>query len=228
MEYTTVNNIILQCLSDLGGSATDENFKRYFVWVLRGYKQLRLFSLPLDKAVTLTVQSNIRCVILPKDYVSFVAIGKNYNNKFHRFSMKDDIMPITTESCGVTTQTDTLPTTEYGGRYSNGGGRNYWYYRLEETNNRILIEGDTLTEATLIYKSTGIDMSGETFIPKIAEEALIAWVHWQQALNDSDRGMAQIRKSVFDGAVNDIHMAQLDLDSLMDAVYSTIYQGVKR
>jgi hypothetical protein len=230
MEYVTVNTIISQCYSDLGKDATDENHKRYFAWVLRGYKQLRLFALPLDKAVTLPVQTNIRCVILPKDYVDFVAIGRDYNNKFTRFNLKDNIMPNTTTSCGTETQTDTFPTSEYGWSYANGGGRNDWYYRLDEANNRILIEGDTLTEATLVYKSTGVDINGETFIPKIAEEALIAWVHWQEALNDKSisSGMAQIRKVVFDGAVNDIHMAQLDLDSLMDAVYSTIYQGIKR
>jgi hypothetical protein len=227
MDYTNVQNIVYNCFSDLN-AVTDENYKRYFKWVHRGYKQLRLFKLPLNVAKTLPVQTNIRCVILPKDYVSFVAIGKTDHNHFQKFSLKDDLLPNTTESCGTETQTYTNPTYEKTDYYSIGGGISRWYYRLDEGNNRILIDGDTLTEATLVYKSTGIDFNGETYIPMIAEEALIAWVHYQEALADKDKGMIAIRKAVFDGAVNDIQLLNWNNDAMIDAIYSTIYQGVKR
>jgi hypothetical protein len=229
MNYTSIDNIISKCYSDLGGGATDENHKRYFQWISRGYKQLRLFKLPLDKAETLTVQTTgIRCVILPKDYVSFVSIGKVYNNHFHKFSLKADIVPNTTENCGVITQTNTLPTYPIAGAYAQGGGLNNWYYRLDEENNRILIAGNILTEATLFYKSTGVNLTGETLIPVIAEEALIAWTHYQEALNEKDRGMIAIRKQVFDGEITNLQLANWNQDAMTEAVYSTIYQGVKR
>ena len=228
MQYTTINDIIFQCYSDLGRSATEEDHKRYFAWIVRGYKNLNLCTLPLDKAVTLDVKTGIRCVVIPDDYVSFVAIGRDTENHFEKFVSKPDLMPNTTEGCFTITQTDTLPTKDLYGGYAVGGGRGRWYYRLDEGNNRILIDGDILTEATLVYKSTGIDMNGETFIPKLAEEALIAWVHYQQALGDKDKGMIVLRKQIFDDAVRDIQHSQFNLDALMDAVYSTIYQGVKR
>ena len=230
MNYTSINNIIFQCYSDLGVNASDENHKRYFAWLLRGYKQLRLFKLPLDKAETLPVQTGIRCVILPKDYVSFVAIGKIENNQLEGFSLKGDLIPEISESCGVETQANNLPEYRHYGRtdYTQGGGRNLWYYRPDEGNNRILIDGMPLKEATLFYKSTGINLTGETLIPTIAEESLISWVHYQQALGDGDKGMIQIRKQILDSNISDLQLAEWDNQSMIEAVYSTIYQGVKR
>ena len=230
MNYTSINNIIFQCYSDLGVNASDENHKRYFAWLLRGYKQLRLFKLPLDKAETLPVQTGIRCVILPKDYVSFVAIGKIENNQLEGFSLKGDLIPEISESCGVETQANNLPEYRHYGRtdYTQGGGRNLWYYRPDEGNNRILIDGMPLKEATLFYKSTGINLTGETLIPTIAEECLISWVHYQQALGDGDKGMIQIRKQILDSNISDLQLAEWDNQSMIEAVYSTIYQGVKR
>jgi hypothetical protein len=197
---------------------------------LRGYKQLRLFKLPLDKAETLPVQTGIRCVILPKDYVSFVAIGKIENNQLVGFSLKGDLIPEISESCGVETQANNLPEYRHYGRtdYTQGGGRNLWYYRPDEGNNRILIDGMPLKEATLFYKSTGINLTGETLIPTIAEETLISWVHYQQALGDGDKGMIQIRKQILDSNISDLQLAEWDNQSMIEAVYSTIYQGVKR
>jgi hypothetical protein len=230
MNYTSIENIIFACYSDLGVNATDENHKRYFNWLLRGYKQLRLFKLPLDKAETLPVQTGIRCVILPKDYVSFVAIGKIENNQLVGFSLKGDLIPEISESCGVETQANNLPEYRHYGRtdYTQGGGRNLWYYRPDEGNNRILIDGMPLKEATLFYKSTGINLTGETLIPTIAEETLISWVHYQQALGDGDKGMIQIRKQILDSNISDLQLAEWDNQSMIEAVYSTIYQGVKR
>ena len=232
MNYTTIDNIIFQCYSDLGVNATDENHKRYFAWISRGYKQLRLFKLPLDKAETLPIQSGVRCVILPKDYVAFTAIGKIENKQLVKFSLKADLLPEVTESCGVETQAPSKPEHDFYGHhephYSEGGGKNLWYYRLDEENNRILIYGLPLTEATLFYKSTGINLTGETFIPSIAEEALIAWVHYQQALGDSDKGMIAIRSQILDNALKDLQLAEWDQDSMIEAVYATIYQGIKR
>ena len=231
MNYTSIENIIFACYSDLGVNATDENHKRYFNWLLRGYKQLRLFKLPLDKAETLPVQTGVRCVILPKDYIAFTAIGKIVNNKLVRFSLKSDLLPEISESCGAETQAQSLP--EYGNYhigtpYAEGGGKNLWYYRPDEGNNRILIDGMPLKEATLFYKSTGINLTGETLIPTIAEECLISWVHYQQALGDGDKGMIQIRKQILDSNISDLQLAEWDNQSMIEAVYSTIYQGIKR
>ena len=230
MLYTTVENIILNCYSDLGGGATDENHKRYFQWVKRGYKQLRLFKLSLNVATTLPVQSGVRCVVIPNDYISFVGIGKVINNTLSKFSEKGDLIPRTTESCGIETQTEIHPSYQDRGGYATGGGGNLWYYRLDEGNNRILIDGAPLIEATLVYKSSGETIDGKTLIPSMAEEALIAWVHWQEALNE--KGISgvekELRYKVFVGAINDIDLLTWNSDAMMDAVYSTIYQGVKR
>jgi hypothetical protein len=227
MNYTSVNDIISKCFSDLK-DATDENYKRYYQWILRGYGQLRIHKLPLDIAVPLPVQTTgVRCVILPKDYVSFTSIGKNINNQLHKFSLKADLTPLTTEECGIETQAASVDGEQRVG-YATGGGRNLWYYRLDEENNRILIYGAPLTTATLVYKSTGVSANGEVFIPTIAEEALIAWVHFQQALGDGDKGMIGIRQQIFSSAITDLQMSEWNSDVMFDAIRSTIYQGVKR
>ena len=228
MNYTSINNIISKCYSDLGDGATDANHKRYYQWILRYYGQLCIHKLPLDVVETLPVQTGVRCIIIPKKYVGFVAIGKIINNQLVKFSLKADLVPQTTEECGTETQTDVAPMYPGHTGYATGGGRNLWYYRPDEGNNRILIYGSPLTEATLVYKSTGVDANGEVFIPTIAEESLIANVHYQEALNGGDKGMIGIRKQVLDSALNDLQMIEWNSDAMFDEIYSTIYQGVKR
>jgi hypothetical protein len=230
--YTTIAGVVRNVLSDQE-MAVESNWKRYSQWVIRGYKKLRLFTLPLDKAVPLQVQSGVRCVIVPQDFTGFTAIGKNYNNHFHKFTLKPTLMPTVNYICGIEQQEQMKPITIEGHTYADGGGENLWYYKEDYANNRILIDGAPLTEAVLIYKSTGVFTDRTTFIPKVAEEALIAFIHWQEALNKKDKTRAdiaevQIRENNWKTEVLDIELSSLRLDDLMDAVYSTIYQGVKR
>ena len=233
--YSTLSTIIDNILLDQGISADESNWKRYFQWGVRGFKQLQLFSLPMDQAVNLPVQSGIRCVILPVDFIKFTKIGKSIGNEFHEFTLKPELQPTLNYVCGMPQEVTPVLTPNihrgYGNfNYAEGGGKNLWYYKEDYPNNRILIDGAPLIEATLIYTSTGIKLNSETLIPKIAEEALIAFIHWQEELNSKppDKGMIIIRRNEFEKAVDDIKHAELNIQALMDGMYSTIYQGVKR
>ena len=234
--YSTLSTIIDNVLSDQDSYAKESNWKRYFQWGVRGFKQLQLFSLPMDQAIDLPVQSGVRCVVLPSDFIKFTAIGITRGNRFHAFTLKPDLQPTLNYVCGMPEQVTQQITPNihraagYQFDYAEGGGKNFWYYKEDYPNNRILIDGAPLTEATLIYTSTGIKMNSETLIPKIAEEAMIAFIHWQEELNSrpADKGMILIRRQEFEKAVDDIRHAELNIEALMDAVRSTIYQGVKR
>ena len=235
--YSTLDSIVLQVWSDQGPQADEATRRRYFQWAIRGFKQLQLFSLPMDQAIDLPVQTGVRCVVLPSDFIKFTAIGITRGNLFHAFTLKPDLQPTLNYVCGMPQQVTPViqpnihRAAGYGNfEYAEGGGKNYWYYKEDYPNNRILIDGAPLTMATLIYTSTGIKMNSETLIPKIAEEAMIAFIHWQEELNSkpADKGMIMIRRQEFEKAVDDIRHAELNIEALMDAVRSTIYQGVKR
>jgi hypothetical protein len=68
-------------------------------------------------------------------------------------------------------------------------------------------------------------------IPKIAEEALISYVHWQRVQYDDSipLGLKKDYEDQYNKSVSEIEYAQMPtLDELYDAVYQAFYQTAKR
>ena len=63
--YTTPKQIVSAVLLDEGDGADMGQYKRYLNWVIRGYKQLKLFALPNAKEVRLDVNTDIYSVSFP-------------------------------------------------------------------------------------------------------------------------------------------------------------------
>lgn len=244
--YTTPKQIVSAVLLDEGDGSDMGQYKRYLNWVLRGYKQLKFFALPNAKEVRLDVNTDIYSVTLPKDYVKFISVGRAYKGKMDTFIQYNDLVATTTLACGEETQSSTNGenVTQYNNTYYTmygmGGGIGQYYYKLDEDHNRVLLNGSpTLDTVLLRYLSTGIVIGAETQIPVIAEEALIAYVHWQEALNSptpdqrytkSNLSMASVREREYQKAFNNLKfMVNMQtLQDLYDAVNEAYSQTIKR
>ena len=244
--YTTPKAIVSAVLLDEGDGADMGQYKRYLNWVLRGYKQLKMFALPNAKEVRLDVNPDIYSVTLPDDFVKFVSIGRPYKGKVDTFIQYNELVATTTPECGQETQDSeqgenvTQYNNSYYSLYGMGGGIGQYYYKLDLNNNRILLNGTpTLTTVNLKYISTGIKIGETTLIPVLAEESLIAFVHWQEALNSptpdqrytkSNLGMAAIREREYQKAFNNLKyiVNMPTVQDLYDAVNEAFTQTIKR
>ena len=67
------------------------------------------------------------------------------------------------------------------------GGYNYNYYRIDYRRGLLYIDGAILTtKVVLEYQSSGISMSGDTYVPLRAKEAILAYAHWLRVENDDN------------------------------------------
>jgi len=212
--------------------------------VVDGCKDMMLFTVKGTRTVRLQM-SPVNTITLPEDYLSFVDIGMPLNGRFWPMTQDKRIIPPMTITNGVETldsdkgegvtriegKTNTDGShVNYSPRgYSQGGGVNIYYYKIEEGNNRICIDGIGRTEVTLVYKSSGVSTSGETLIPSICEESIIYFVKWQMAEAERNMSWSVSHKQNYIEACNKVKFLQSpSLDVLYDVVYSSFKQSVKR
>jgi hypothetical protein len=234
--YTTLKEVVMNVLSGMGTKANMQYYFPFMQYAIRGYKKLNLFHLPMPKVAYLPM-SDIGTITLPADYLSFLALGIPYKGRLWTFTKDQGLINPDSESCGVqATDTDSGEGIVKGDTgsltgYGLQGGVNEYYYKIDLPNNRIIINGLTTETVTLVYISTGISMSEETMIPKIAEEALISYVHWQRVQYDDSipLGLKKDYEDQYNKSVSEIEYAQMPtLDELYDAVYQAFYQTAKR
>jgi hypothetical protein len=235
--YTTLKEVVLDVINGMGKRANMQYYYRFLQFAIRGYKKLNLFHIPMGKVAYLAV-SDLNTATLPADFLSFLYIGVPYKGRVWTFTKDQMLVSPDSIDCGA----DVIDTDEGEGvvkgstgalsGYGIAGGVNDVYFKMDQANNRIIINGIVPNDkVTLSYVSTGISMSETTFIPKIAEEALIAFVHWQRVQYDDDVAMNMKKdyEDQYNKCVNEIEYATMPtLDELYDAVYSAFYQSAKR
>lgn len=233
----TLDEIVIEVLNDLYGATDMGRYPQFLQWAIRGYKHLRLFDLNNVDTARIEMR-NGGIVELPEDFVSFVAIGIPFKGKFWTFTRNDlivaplekgfcekEIIPLG-EKCGVHI--------DHGGTpvgYGVSGGLNQYYFEVEEEHDRILVNGFPRTTCLLKYVGTGINVGKDTYVPGVAVEAVIAFIHKQRAKFDPNmtRGEKLDFKQDFVEAEEALRFVTgPSLDELMDAFYSSITQTLKR
>jgi len=235
--YTTLKEVVLDVINGMGKRANMQYYYKFLQFAIRGYKKLNLFHMPMGKVAYLDV-SDLNTIILPADYLSVIAVGVPYKGRIWTFTKDQMLVSPDSIDCGEDAiDTDegegvTKGSTEMLNGYGSAGGVNEVYFKVDLPNNRIILNGIIPNDkVTLSYISTGISMSETTFIPKIAEDALIAFVHWQRVQYDDDVSMSMKKdyEEQYYKAVNEIEYATMPtLDELYDAVYAAFYQTAKR
>ena len=234
--YTTLKEVVLNVMNDMGSSGNMQYYYKFLQLAIRGYKQLNLFHMPMARVAYLPM-SDINTITLPNDYLSFLAVGVPYKGRLWTFTKDQGLVMPDSIDCGEDTlDTDAGEDVVKGdtgtlAAYGLQGGVNEYYYKIDLPNNRIIINGFTSRTVTLAYLSTGISMSETTYIPKIAEEALISFVHWKRIQYDDKVGIGMKKdyEDQYRKGVSEIEYATMPtLDELFDAVYQAFYQSAKR
>jgi hypothetical protein len=233
----TLKDVVVNTMMDLGPEAQKAEYFRFMQWAIRGFGELKQFHLNYVKEVTLDI-TDINTVILPPDYVNFVSIGIGINGRMWTFTKDNTIISPEGESCGAEAFTDengegvSIGDGGYVSGYGVPGGRNMAYYKLDLQNNRIILDQNlSRTSVKLKYITSGINLDGPTYIPLMARECLIAWVHWKRVQHNRNytRGEKDDAKMDYYEEVEKLRdLTGPTLEQIYDAIAETWIQTAKR
>lgn len=232
----TLKSVVMNVKNDIA-DYTPAMYHRLLQFSIRGYAELCRLGLSHTVERQWLTLTDINTVTLPPDYVSFVAIGIPYLGKLWTFTEYKMLIPPLSEEDGAPALDDDrgedVAITDGGdvSGYPVTGGRNATYYMLDEEHNRIVINGCDETEVLLYYVSTGLLMNGETYVPRKAEEALIAFVHWKMIQHDrkaNNYDKEAARRDYETEYAKLKHLQASSLEDIYDAIAQTWKQSIKR
>ena len=232
----SLKSIVANVMSDLGEAADMGNYARYLQWAIRGVKDAHLFHMGHVKTAELTMTS-INTVNLPDDFVSFVMIGIPYKGRLWTSTRDNNLLVPSDMLCGedvldsVDGEDTEIGTGTVTRMFGRQGGVNSEYYKLDLPNNRIIINGLDRATAILKYKSTGVALNKNTYIPREAEESIIAYVHVQRTKFDktATRGERADAKQDWQQATTKLTRLQdINIDDFYDAVLRSFTLAPKR
>lgn len=235
-RLVSIDSVVHNVLNDLG-DYDKVYFLRYKQWAIRGMKKLGLHVLNIRETDYFTVDSN-NLVNLPDDFIDYIRVGVVLDGRIWTLTQNENI-PLTREWEGgqpvqYTDIQDTEPLPEIGTWLAAPPKvYNLAFFRYDKEYNRMVFSGDMAGESVLIeYISTGVSKNGVTYVPVQAEEAVIAWVHYQRVLNDpkSTIGERQLREYIWKGTVADLSDFEFSLsyDDILDILSAGYTQGAKR
>jgi hypothetical protein len=249
--YVTLQQVVYNYLNDIN-NYSKENYKRLFQWAIRGYTDLNLYHLDTISVAYLTPNIDTGVCNLPDDFVRYVKIGYNDNGTIKVLGLNNELALVRDESCGEVSNPDYGTSTDeantdlavpfvphfYGDTYvpalyGLNGGYAEAYYRIDKER-RLLIISNAVTGSEIIleYVSSGVSLSGATFIPREALEPLIAFLHWQDAKFNPKltRGDRQDAKQDYHEAVNKMRFLvhKPTKEEFLDAIYSGFTGGLSR
>lgn len=202
------------------GDTSDQGERfRILNFLIQGFEQLRLSGIQATRPVVLPVQTEMRVVALPSDFLKFVSVGMVNNGQFFPFNPKSDMANTWSVSCGITENVQPVETTPQ---------ITACYYYLDLENRRILIDAPlNVREVTLNYTPTGVRVDGETYIPRMCRAVVKAFAEYQLVLRN--RSATQADKMLFERehlkAINQFRGYVFDATELFDTYHEHIVRG---
>lgn len=195
--------------------------------------ELNMFHLDVSGPKTaLLPVSDIGTIDVPEDYIDYYRLGGIVNGRIQTFTLNPKLAIPTETECGEDVNPWKDITLDFPARntFGAGGGYNTSEYRYDQRNRRFIIGGATPgTYVVLEYVSSGVSVSEETFIPRLYVPAIRAYIIWQFVENDEKAPMNdKMRKGQL--YADEVMRAgeSLNIDEIMDAVYSGYRRTIKR
>lgn len=154
---------------------------------LDAVRDLHLYDLPNLVTEKVTI-SSIGIIEFPSDFIGFNSLYKFVDGTKWKFTKRDDMVVTTTTALGVEGFDDAYgegeamvnpKTSTYGGV----GGVNDYYYNIDWKARRIFTNIKTDT-AVLEYTTSGIELTGSTYIPDYCTSVIDAYLDFKRCLLD--------------------------------------------
>jgi hypothetical protein len=232
--WITIKNMVKEILFET--DRDDRYYKKYMHHVINGVRELNKFHYDNVKTTKVTCNS-IGVIDMPSDFVKEVNLAYNYQGVMISLTRRDDMVRTTTTVDDVETldldagEGVNLDTGE-NYSYATVGGKNDYYYTVDERNTRFIVRNSPTRTLFLQYISSGIDLTlgNSTLIPVRIKEALKFYVLYKDALvsDYGDKKSFLVFKNEYNEEVSKLKFLELPtMDELRDVLYET-YAPVRR
>lgn len=216
------------------GESTD-NFFRYLQIVIEGLTSLNIKNTIGFKVYFTSVNSN-NIIHFPSDMIKYSRIGILKDGLIYTLTKTNNLALPNGDICGVEVVADDNLNTLFLPsqlNYAQGGGYNLAAYRIDDLGRRIIFKGSLTGETVVIeYKSSGVNLSGETYIPVIIIPVLKEYLNLTITKRNKNASLGEKQQAnlYFINARNDYVKTKhaFNMTEFLDAIYSGYSQGVKR
>jgi hypothetical protein len=228
-----IDNVVYSFLNEKDEGL--ENFLRYKQIVIEGFTQE--FSVKNGEGVKVyygTVDA-VNNFFIPSDCINISRAGIISNGQIHTFVKNDNLAMPDGLVCGVeVVNSDLLRglTPPQGFNYAKGGGYDIGEYRVDMRNRVIRFRGNLAGQImALEYRSSGISLEGESYIPVTIIPALKEYLEWVLLKRnlDSNLGRVQMAHRNYVNAKKRYILTKnsFSMRELLDAINRGKSQGVK-
>lgn len=219
-----VREIQLETGKDMG------EYKKLMHHVINGVRDLNMFHFNNVKTVKVTC-NDIGVINMPSDYVKYVALSINDGGTMWTLTRRDDLVRTTTEVEGAETLDNDIGEgvaidTGNDLGYRTVGGKNDYYFTVDERNNRFIVRGVPTRTLFLQYISSGVDLDdgNATQIPVKIKQSLKLWVMYQDIMmsGKSNKNLLGMYYDMYKQEISKLEFFDLPTaDELRDIIYST-------
>jgi len=169
----------------------DEYF-RFFQFAIDGTREMRMLHMKgVAKWVKLNISAN-GTIAMPTDYVSFIGVVVPIEGQFWYLTEKENLVITTTGGVIDPTEGEGVDINDsyYLGYPGSGGINREGYFKIDERNRRIWINSTDRTDVTLLYNSSGVNLTGTTYVPQRAVAPIHTFMLAKDAMFTGDANMA--------------------------------------
>ena len=219
----TLNRVVDEFLLKTGRDK--DNYFKYEQFAIDAMRDMRMLYLRgVVKWAKLTI-SALKTISFPSDYVSFVGVCVPINGQFWFLTEKQNLVITTTGATLDATAGEGVDITDEFliGYPASGGVNSEGYYKIDERNRRIFINSCDSDTVVLLYNSSGVNTSGDTYIPVRAVDAIEAYILYKDAIYSADFNKSALYERNYFNAVDKLkYIESPTLYELRDALYEVI------
>lgn len=234
---TTVEKIAASYANSKGDYSKAQLY-RHMQIILEGYQQWNIFNSTKKISWYAGEVDSTGCIDYPIDMFDYIRIATPVNGLLVTLTRNDNLdMPIGLD-CGEVTGldvstslgTDPLYWQWSTPDYAAHGGHNFCYYRDDKANRRIVFKGDSVGRQIVIeYTSSGVSLSGETFIHAELTQYLKLYLQWQLKLYAGEKDTEYFAR---EWAIEKQRLMNYQfafrMDEFLDMLRSNFTRAVKR
>jgi hypothetical protein len=205
-------------------------------WVIDCFSELGMDGMPTSiKNKWLTMSDNFT-IDFPDDYIDYVVIGVPYGGRMWSFTKDEGIITTRSEECGDITLDANRGEGQNRGEpvkdaYGMPGGLNETYFVDDKKNRRFVFRGKQQSEVLLIYKTTGISLTGETLIPRQYVATIRAYLHfkWSEFTDQPENKQMKLEaRYYYEKKKLRKKEYKITMDEIKDVFYSSLSQAETR
>lgn len=231
----TLRYVVANYRNDFAYDERDD--ERLMQWAIDAYMEMSMRNHTKHFKMEWLTVSAIKTVELPFDFIDYLAVGIPADGQLLTFTRERSIIKTRSESCGAETMDaergEGVDIDDYVGfhHYTIPMNNPDGYFDIDYQQRRIFLQNVTATEVLLVYKSTGINLDGETYIPRQAVNAVKAYMQWRMSEKNNhpmnDRNVNESRWE-YEKKMLSRQMSGFTMDEVMDLITKGYSQGAKR